>query len=232
MSTDSMKLAAYLAHGGVASRRQSEELILRGKVKVNGKVEKNVATRVVPGTDTVEYQGNMIQPEEEKVVLALYKPVGVVSTVNDPDGKPTVMKFIPTSLKKYRLFPIGRLDEASEGLILLTNDGDLAYRLSHPKFQIPRTYHVVISGKLSRMEMGRLRRGVPLKDGRTKSAEVEILDEDEQMQVLEITLKEGRHHQIRRMMQALNHEVKQLIRVSHGNYELDELEPGKWRIEK
>ena len=216
----------------MACRRQSESLILQGNVKVNGQVEKNVATRVVPGKDIIEYRGDVLQLEEDKVILALYKPVGVVSTVNDPDGKPTIMKFIPDHLRKFRLFPVGRLDEASEGLVLLTNDGDLAYKLTHPKFQIPRTYHVVISGKLSRMEMGRLRRGVPLKDGRTKSAEVEILDEDEQMQVLEITLREGRHHQIRRMMQALNHEVKQLIRVSHGNYELDDLEPGKWRLEK
>lgn len=231
MFESSIKLAAYLAHSGIASRRQSEALILQGKVKVNGQTEKNVATRVVPGVDTVEFLGKPIEPQQEKVVLALYKPVGVVSTVNDPDGKPTVMKFIPSQFREYRLFPVGRLDEASEGLILLTNDGDLAFHLSHPKFQVPRTYNVHIAGRLSGLEIGRLMNGVPLKDGRTKSADVEILDEDDASQVLQITIREGRHHQIRRMMQALNHEVLQLIRISHGDYELGDLQPGKWRVE-
>ena len=231
MSPNSQKLAAYLAHGGVASRRQSEELILKGKVKVNGEIETNVARRILPGQDKIEYQGKVIEPESETVILALYKPVGVVSTVSDPDGKPTVMKFIPKRYQHLRLYPVGRLDEASEGLILLTNDGDLAYKLSHPKFQVPRTYEVQISGRLSHQEIQRLRRGVPLKDGRTQPAEIEIIGEDDRAQVLEITLREGRHHQIRRMMQALNHEVLQLIRTSHGPYDLGELEPGKWRLE-
>jgi pseudouridine synthase len=231
MSDSSVKLAAYLAHGGVASRRQSEELILQGKVKVNGSVEKNVATRVIPGEDRVEYQGEEISAHEEAVVLALYKPVGVVSTVNDPDGKPTIMKFVPPQFRNFRLYPVGRLDEASEGLILLTNDGELAFHLSHPKFQVPRTYNVLISGRLSSLEMSRLVRGIPLKDGRTKPADVEILEEDDDSQVLQITIREGRHHQIRRMMQALNHEVLQLIRISHGDYQLGDLEPGKWRNE-
>jgi 23S rRNA pseudouridine2605 synthase len=225
----SQKLAAYLAHGGVASRRQSEQLILQGKVQVNHQVEKNVARRVYPDQDIVEYQGRVIQPEANRVLLRLYKPVGVVSTVSDPDGKPTVMKYIPRRWQHVRLFPVGRLDEASEGLIILTNDGDMAYRLSHPKFQVPRSYEVHIGGQLSASEKQRLRQGVPLKDGRTQPAEVEIIDEDGQQQVLNITLHEGRHHQIRRMMQALNHPVHRLIRTAHGAYALDDLQPGEWR---
>jgi pseudouridine synthase len=226
-STPTKKLAYFLAHAGIASRRNSEKLILEGKVKVNGQVETNVATRVNPLVDKIEYQNQPIHIVEETVVLALYKPVGVVSTVAHNDPQPTVMKFVPKQYQKYRLFPVGRLDEASEGLILLTNNGDLSYKLTHPKFQIPRTYEVHITGRLTPQELSRLRRGVPLKDGKTKPAEVEIIDEDESKQIVEITLKEGRYHQVRRMMAAVNHEVIRLIRLSHGDYELGDLEPGK-----
>lgn len=230
-ASSSQKLAAYLAHAGVASRRAAEELILQGKVKVNGQIEKNVATRVTPGKDTVYYRNERIELENEKVVLALYKPVGVVSTVKHDEPKPTVMKYVPAAYKHLRLFPVGRLDEDSEGLILLTNDGDLAYKLSHPKFQVPRTYEVEIAGRLSTTEIQRLLRGVPLKDGRTLPAQVDILGQTESTQLVEITLLEGRHHQIRRMMQALNHEVVRLVRTKHGRYELGDLEPGHWRLE-
>jgi 23S rRNA pseudouridine2605 synthase len=228
----SQKLAAFLAHGGVASRRRAEELILNKKVKVNGQVENNVARRVIPGQDVVEYQGKQITIQEEKVILAINKPPGVVSTVNDPDGKPTVMKYIPPQYQDLRLFPVGRLDELSEGLILLTNDGDLAYKLSHPKYQSPRTYQVNITGRLSSTELRRLQSGIPLKDGRTQGADVIVVDETNSGQILEITIKEGRHHQIRRMMQALNHEVLRLVRLSHGPYELGNLPSGQWRLEK
>lgn len=228
----SQKLAAFLAHGGVASRRRAEELILTKKVKVNGQIESNVARRIVPGQDVVEYQSETVTVQEDKVIIAINKPPGVVSTVNDPDGKPTVMKFIPSQYKNLRLFPVGRLDELSEGLILLTNDGDLAYKLSHPKYQSPRTYLVTITGRLSGIEMRRLQSGIPLKDGRTQGAEVEIIDETNSGQILEITIKEGRHHQVRRMMQALNHKVLRLVRISHGPYELGNLESGKWRLEQ
>lgn len=227
---NSIKLAAYLAKCGIASRRQSESLIKTGKVKVNDRVETNVATRVISGKDLVIYKNEILCPVEQKIVLLLYKPVGVTSTVKHDLDKPTVMKFVPEKYRKFRLFPVGRLDEASEGLIILTNDGDLAYRLTHPKFQVDRTYEVLIIGRLSSQELSRLKSGIPLKDGKTKPAKVEILDEDESNQYLSITISEGRHHQIRRMMAAVNKDVRKLIRVSHGPYELGNLQPGETKI--
>lgn len=227
------KLAKFLAHSGVASRRAAEELIAQGKITVNGALETNVARRVDPTQDTVEVAGQgEIAPPAKTILLSLYKPVGVVSTTHDPDGKPTVMKYLPEEYAAERLYPIGRLDEESEGLLLLTNDGDLSYRLTHPKFQVPRMYRVWIEGKINSNELYRLRTGIPLKDGRTQACDVQIVDEDETNQVLEITLTEGRHHQIRRMMQAVNHPVIRLKRFSHGRFKLDGLQPGKIRVEK
>jgi pseudouridine synthase len=156
----------------------------------------------------------------------------VVSTTSDPDGKPTIMKYIPEEFQNERLYPVGRLDEESEGLLLITNDGDLAYKLTHPKFQVPRTYRVWIEGAVNANELYRLRSGIPLKDGRTAACEVNVLEEQESRQLLEITLNEGRHHQIRRMMQAVNHPVVRLKRISHGKYRLGDLQPGKIRQER
>lgn len=225
------KLAKFLAHAGVASRRAAEELILAGKVSVNDTVEKNVARRVDPTKDTVKVSGKTVGSTQKRVLLSYYKPVGVVSTTSDPDGKPTVLDQLPSEWKSARLYPVGRLDEESEGLLLLTNDGDFAYKLTHPKFQIKRTYRVWINGVLSDTELYRLRDGVPLKDGITQAAEVTVVEELQNGQVIEITLTEGRHHQIRRMMQAMNHEVKRLLRLSHGKYALQSLKPGEWREE-
>lgn len=223
------KLAAFLAHAGVASRRKSEELILAGRVEVNGKIEKNVATRVDPEKDEVRFQGKALSLQSEKIVLAMYKPAGVVSTVSDPDGKQTIMDILPPEYRSLRLYPVGRLDEESEGLILLTNDGDLAYQLTHPKFEVPRTYEVTISGNLSPNEKLRLLTGVPLKDGRTKPADLELIGNVPGGEIWQITIEEGRHHQIRRMMWAVNHEVRKLKRISHGEYELGNLKPGQVR---
>lgn len=231
MTNPHPKLAKYLAHAGVASRRAAEELIAAGKVAINGAVQKNVATRVNPAQDMVTVDGKPLAQVEPQVVLAFHKPVGVVSTTSDPDGKKTVLDLLPAQWKTLRLYPVGRLDEESEGLILLTNNGDLAYRLTHPKYAIPRTYIVSIEGFLTPMEMHRLRTGVQLKDGKTQPAKVRMLDEDPRGQILEIVLSEGRHHQIRRMMQAVNHPVIRLQRTQHGQYELGDLEPGKWREE-
>jgi 23S rRNA pseudouridine2605 synthase len=227
------KLAKFLAHAGVASRRAAEELIAKGKILVNQEVETNVARRVDPQTDKVEVQGQgPIGAPAKTILFSLYKPVGVVSTTSDPDGKPTIMKYIPEEFQNERLYPVGRLDEESEGLLLITNDGDLAYKLTHPKFQVPRTYRVWIDGAVNSNELYRLRTGIPLKDGRTAACEVNVLEEQESRQLLEITLNEGRHHQIRRMMQAVNHPVVRLKRISHGKYRLGDLQPGKIRQER
>lgn len=232
MVMNTIKLAKYLAQGGVASRRKCEAYIKQGRVKVNGLVNKNVATRINPHKDKVEYQNQVVNPVSEMVLLKMYKPVGVVSTVDDPQGRPTVLDLLPSEFKKYRLYPVGRLDVDSEGLILLTNDGDLAQQLTHPSYEVLRTYEVTISGALSSAELYRLKTGVPLKDGRTLPAQAEVLDNSGGKQIIEITLREGRNHQIRRMMQALNHEVLKLVRTSHGEYSIGDLQPGEYLVEK
>ena len=222
----SVKLAHYLAMSGIAARRKSEELILQGKVKVNGEVETKVATRVVPGKDRVEYLGEEIFPEAGKVILALNKPRGVVSTVSDPDGKPTVLDYVPREYSTLRLFPVGRLDEDSEGLILLTNDGDFSQRVTHPSNEIEKEYHVTISDRLTESEMRRIEKGVPLKDGVTQPAQIEVLKEGNNQQTVAITVTEGRYHEVRRIMKALNHDVYRLVRVRIDAYELGDLRPG------
>lgn len=239
-----IKLAKVLAQAGIASRRKSETYIEAGRVTVNGQIEKNVARRVDPNLDTVEFDGttlsNLAQPDHT-IVLALHKPAGFVSTASDPDGKPTVMEFIPRQYAQYRLFPVGRLDEESEGLILLTNDGDLAYTLTHPKFEIPKTYHVWIAGRLTKGELERLRTGIWLREKgvtkKTQPAVVSILNNEQEMEIeddmqhLEITITEGLHRQVRRMCKAVNHEVIRLKRIRFGNYELGDLASGKIRVE-
>lgn len=230
MSDSSLKLAKFLAHAGVASRRASEQLIAAGKIKVNGQVETNVARRVNPDQDVVESDGKVLSGPIAPMIVLLNKPRGVVSTTQDPDGKTTVLDLLPVELRNNRLYPVGRLDEDSEGLVILTNQGSLAYKLTHPKFQVPRVYQVWVEGNLTNTELNRLRTGIPLKDGRTLPCQAEILQQTDAGDHLEITLTEGRHHQIRRMMQALNHPVERLLRLSHGRYTLDALRPGKHRV--
>lgn len=230
MST-TIKLAAYLSRAGVAARRKAEELIKQGKVSVNGQQETNVARRVDPDKDTVRYQGRTMAPVEQKVLLALHKPKGVVSTVSDPQGKRVVVDYIPARLKHLRLFPIGRLDEDTEGLILLTNDGEYSQRLTHPKYEVAKTYKVTVMGHLTDNEIMRLRGGLKLKDFRAKPAGVEILDPSGKNETLLLTIREGKYHEVRRMMKALNHPVIRLIRLSMGPFELGNLRSGEVREE-
>lgn len=226
-----IKISKLLADAGVASRRKAEELVVAGRVSVNGQPMTNVAERVTPGKDVVAVDGRIVSQVEETIVLALNKPRGVVSTVSDPDGKDTVMNYIPEEFAHYRLFPVGRLDEDSEGLLLLTNNGDLANKLTHPRFRVPKTYHVLIQGHLTEAELQRIRRGVPLKGRKTQPADVKIIDRTDTTQLLSLTIREGLNRQIRRMMDALNHPVIRLQRKKFGSYSLGNLEPGQVRQE-
>ncbi len=217
-----MRLAKFLATAGVASRRAAEEIVRAGRVTVNGEPVTDPATDVTDA-DAVAVDGAGVTPAAGRVVYALNKPVGVVSTASDPQGRPTVVSLIPSS---HRLYPVGRLDIDTTGLILLTNDGELAHRLTHPSFEVPRTYRARVDRPPVRdATLRRLRRGVILDDGPTAPARVRRIAPD----VLELTIHEGRKRQVKRMCEAVGHPVRRLERVAFGPLTLGDLAPGAHR---
>jgi 23S rRNA pseudouridine2605 synthase len=218
-----MRLAKYLATAGVASRRASEEIIRAGRVSVGGQTIVDPA-RDVSDADRVTVDGKPVpSAAPQRVVYALNKPAGVVSTARDPQGRPTVVTMVPQT---ERLYPVGRLDIDTTGLILLTNQGDLAHRLTHPSFEVSKTYRAVVGGvALEERALRALREGVELDDGRTSPARVRRVSAD----TLEITIHEGRKRQVKRMCEAVGHPVKRLERVAFGPLELGDLRQGRWR---
>jgi 23S rRNA pseudouridine2605 synthase len=217
-----MRLAKYLAAAGVTSRRAAEELIRDGRVAVGGAIVADPARDVGPG-DAVSLDGHAVPEAPERVVYALNKPAGVVSTARDPQGRPTVISLVPTPL---RLYPVGRLDIDTTGLILLTNDGELAHRLTHPRYEVEKSYRAVVGRPPVRQEALRaLRAGVALDDGPTSPARVRRIAAD----TLELTIREGRKRQVRRMCEHVGHPVKRLERVRFGPLELGDLPPGAYR---
>jgi 23S rRNA pseudouridine2605 synthase len=215
-----VRLAKYLAHAGVASRRAAEELIAAGKVRVGGEVVADPAKDVDERSD-VEVEGRPVALEPREV-WAVNKPLGVVSTAREPGRRRAVTQLVDSP---RRLYPVGRLDADSTGLILLTNDGGLANRLTHPRYGMPKTYLVRLARPLSEAELDRLRRGVELEDGPTAAAEVEPLGERE----LEITIREGRKRQVRRMAEAIGNQVEELTRTRIGPLDLGDLRRGEAR---
>jgi 23S rRNA pseudouridine2605 synthase len=217
-----MRLAKYLAHAGVASRRAAEQLVFGGRVTIDGEVVRDPA-RAVGEPDVVAVDGERVALERRHVVYALNKPAGYVSTARDPQGRPTVVSLVPS---RERLYPVGRLDADTTGLLLLTNDGDLAHRLTHPSFEVPRTYRAVVRRPPVRdAALRRLRAGVELEDGRTAPARVRRLASDR----IELVLHEGRKRQVRRMCEAVGHPVARLERVAFGPLALGDLAPGAHR---
>ena len=215
-----MRLAKYLAHAGVASRRAAEQLIADGKVRVAGQVVTDPARDVDEGSG-VEVNGRAIEPEPTEV-WALNKPAGVVSTAREPGRRRAVTELVDS---ERRLYPVGRLDADSTGLILLTNDGALANRLTHPRYGVPKSYRVSLQRPPSESDLDRLRKGLRLEDGPTAPAEVARLAEHE----LEITIREGRKRQVRRMIEAIGNQVEALTRVRIGSLELGALRRGEAR---
>ncbi len=217
-----MRLAKYLASAGVASRRASEEIVRAGRVTVDGQTITDPAHDVTE-RNVVAFDGKRVSTARARVVFALNKPAGVVSTARDPQGRPTVVTMVPQT---ERLYPVGRLDIDTTGLILLTNQGNLAHRLTHPSFEVEKTYRVVVGGPaLDERALRALRDGVELEDGRTSPARVRRVSAD----TLEITIHEGRKRQVKRMCEAVGHPVKRLTRVAFGPLELGDLRSGRWR---
>jgi 23S rRNA pseudouridine2605 synthase len=216
-----MRLGKHLAHAGIASRRASEALVADGRVTVDGAVITDPA-RDVTGEEAIAVDGELVRGPGARVVYALHKPAGVVSTAADTHGRPTVVDLVPTG---QRLYPVGRLDAESTGLILLTNDGDLAYALTHPRFEVPRTYRARVEGRPSERALRALREGVVLDDGRTAPAQVRMAGAHE----IELTIHEGRKRQVRRMCEAVGHRVVDLRRVAFGPLRLGDLTSGRHR---
>ncbi|MEE1352122.1 MAG: pseudouridine synthase [Clostridia bacterium] len=223
-----VRLQKYIAMSGRASRRGAEQLIEEGRIKVNGKRITEQGVKVEIGCDKVELDDELLKVTEKKVYIALNKPAGYVTTVKDQFDRPTVMDLIEKEIH-MRVFPVGRLDYETEGLLLMTNDGDWANKVIHPRFESNKRYYAVLKGVLTIPELNRIRRGVVIDGKKTKPCECEILEIDMGMTLVEITIHEGRNRQIRKMFEAVGHIVKALKRESVGIVELGNLPEGRWR---
>ncbi len=222
-----IRLQKLIAGTGLASRRKAEALISAGRVTVNGKVVTELGTKVDPGCDHVKVDGKHISQAQPHVYLMLNKPKHVMSTLDDPGGRPTVKDFLRGV--SVRVFPVGRLDFDSEGLMLLTNNGNLAQALLHPRYHVPKTYLIKVKGVLTNEEIRELERGVKLDDGMTSPATVKKIRKAEQNSWLEITIHEGRKHQVKRMLETVGHPVLKLMRIKMGPLLLGALEAGEFR---
>lgn len=227
MSEDSnQRLHKVLAHAGVASRRAAEDLILQGRVQVNGRVVTELGTKVDPKRDQIRVDGQRIQVSAQAIYVVLNKPKGVLSTMEDSRGRKSLGDLVSVP---ERLYPVGRLDANSQGLILLTDDGDLAHLLTHPRYEHEKEYRVLVNGVPSEKTLEAWRRGVLLDDKPTAPAQIEILSKDRHGAYLRVTMREGRKRQIRRVAALLGHPVRELTRVRLGPLKLDALEVGQWR---
>jgi 23S rRNA pseudouridine2605 synthase len=223
-----IRLQKLIAGTGLASRRKAEILISAGRVTVNGRVVTELGTKVDPNRDHVKVDGKHLSSAQPYVYLMLNKPKHVMSTLDDPGGRPTVKDYLRGV--SVRVFPVGRLDFDSEGLMLLTNNGDLAQALLHPRYHVPKTYLIKVKGVLTDEEIRTLERGVNLDDGMTSPAHVKKVKKVEQNSWLELTIREGRKHQVKRMLDAVGHPVLRLMRVKMGPLVLGDLEPGEFRF--
>ncbi len=220
-----LRLNRYLAQAGVASRRAADALIAGGRVTVDGEVVDDLGRRVEPG-QRVAVDGRAVGTAERSAYLVLHKPAGVVTTMSDPQGRQTVADLVKSPV---RVYPVGRLDAETTGLLLLTNDGDLAHRLSHPSSGVVKTYQATVRGLPSNFELERLRRGIRLEDGPTAPASVRMLRAGDRQSVIELSIHEGRNRQVRRMLEAIGHRAVALHRPSYGPVSLGGLAPGQVR---
>ncbi len=222
-----MRLNKFLASCGVASRRKADLLITSGRVSINGVTVYELGTSVNELKDKVELDGKHLTLAQDKVYILLNKLPGYVTTRSDPQGRKTVFDLLPAF--KERLFSVGRLDYDAGGLLLLTNDGELANRLMHPRYEVPKTYHAWVEGKVSQASLHKLVTGILLEEGLAKAEQARVIRQSYQDSLLEIVLKEGRKREVKHLCEAIGHPVKSLIRVALGSLKLGNLEPGKWR---
>ncbi len=223
-----IRLNKYLSQAGRASRRQADRLIASGKVRVNGTVVTNLGRTVDDARDRVEVEGRPISAKQDLVYLALHKPPGCLVTRNDPQGRPTVYGLLPQV--KTSIFPVGRLDFDSEGLLLLTNDGELSFRLTHPRFQVPKTYLAKVEGEVGEDKVRRLEKGVRLEDGKAAPARIRVLTAGAASSLLRVEVLEGRKREVRRMFEAVGHRVTMLKRIAFAGLDLAPLARGRWRF--
>lgn len=223
-----IRLQKFLANSGVASRRKCEELILEGKVSVNGKVVEELGTKIDPTVDKVTYCGKLIHSANKMIYILLNKPIGYVTTANDQFDRDTVLDLVKV---KERVVPIGRLDMYTSGALILTNDGDFVYKVTHPKHEITKTYTVTVHGIITNEAVDNLRQGVEIDDYVTRPAKVKILktDEDKNISRLEITIHEGKNRQVRKMCEAVGCKVIALHRSKIGDIRVNDLKLGTWR---
>ena len=221
-----MRINKYMASAGISSRRRADELIAEGRVRVNGMPLREPGYDVKDG-DRIEVDGVRIEPEKKKVYLLLNKPVGYVTTTMDKEGRPTVLDLVPQD--EVRLFPVGRLDYNTSGLLILTNDGELAHKLMHPSHTFDKKYRVRVSGNVGRREIRQLEEGVDIGGFVTSPAEVELIRLEKRSTVLDITIHEGMNRQVRRMMKAIGHPVQELDRIGLGKLVIGRLAVGTYR---
>lgn len=222
------RLQKYLANCGVASRRKCEEYILQGKVKVNGDIVTELGTKINPEKDIIEFENKRVKENTKNVYILLNKPIGYVTTADDQFGRDTVLDLVKV---RERIVPVGRLDMYTSGALILTNDGDFVYKVTHPKHEIEKTYTVTVKGIVQNSEVEQLRQGVQIEDYTTKPAKVKILKTDIEKDIsrLEITIHEGKNRQVRKMCEAVGRKVLALHRSKIGNIGVKDLELGKWR---
>lgn len=226
---DEMRLQKYLASCGVASRRKCEELILNGKIEVNGSTVFELGTKVNPDKDEVKYNGKVVKLEDEKIYILLNKPIGYVTTAKEQFGRDMVLDLVKVN---KRIVPVGRLDMYTSGALILTNDGDFVNKLTHPSHEIDKTYNVTLKGIVSKEEIEKLQNGVEIDDGYvTKPAKVKILkiDEEKKISRIQITIHEGKNRQVRKMCEAVGKRVLALHRCKIGTLDVKDLKLGEWR---